>query len=104
MNIVREAASNLKGHWLQGKMRDGDNRCGIGWLCETAKQTKLNDQVLLGLSFMTEVVREQYPERLDGPEISSIPPFAKFNDHPHTTEDDVVAVMEKAAVRLDEEL
>jgi hypothetical protein len=53
---------------------------------------------------MDAVASEQYPERAVVLEGGVKGTFATFNDHPDTTEDEVVTVMEKAAVRFDEQI
>jgi hypothetical protein len=55
---------------------------------------------------MANVAGEQFPERAKITNLNGYADwsFAVFNDHPDTTEDEVVAVMEKAAVRLDEQI
>jgi hypothetical protein len=47
-----------------------------------------------------DVVKEQFPERVVG--VGTDLPLARFNDHPDTTLDDVILVLEKAAVRAEE--
>ena len=58
---------------------------GIGW-------ERLCDRVDM-------VVKEQYPERRKG-SLATVP---NFNDHPDTTFSDVERVLEKAAVKWEEE-
>ena len=47
---------------------------------------------------MNEIIEAEYPERKGGVGVS------RFNDHPDTTLEEVVRVMEKAAVRKDEQI
>jgi hypothetical protein len=56
------------------------------------------EDLALDLRLVNEVIGAQYPERLGGVGAS------RFNDHPETTLEDVVTVLEKAAVRKDEQL
>ena len=100
MNVIREAAHRLPGNWHQGSIYGGhDNYCGLGWVDKVAKEQGVDETWSLW-TLMGEVAREQFPERIN-PFADEVA-FAQFNDHRATTEDEVVAVMEKAAVRLDE--
>lgn len=126
MNAISQAAQNLKGNWHKGGYNGPNNsHCGLGHvglvLCGkditsrfslfTLTNEVINPDESLNVNeytgmwkTMTEVANEQYPERTRDPYgvTSGDPSFASFNDHPSTTEDDVIAVMEKAAVRWDE--
>lgn len=102
MNPIREGAKNLPGHWHKGSMRDGKgNFCGLGHV----QNVLINDKIEFGKAWaiMNQVAHEQYPDRISENDLGPCA-FAEFNDHPDTTEAEVVTVMEKAAVRLDEEL
>jgi hypothetical protein len=114
-NVIGKAAKNVKGHWFQEAYYDGDgNFCGVGHLAKAyAEEHGLDVSEVFGGTFwgeileikkvMDKVAGEQYPERaLDGDSI--VPHFPFFNDHPDTTEDEVIAVMEKAAVRWEERI
>lgn len=50
------------------------------------------------VNLINEVIRAQFPERAGGVGIS------RFNDHPDTSVEEVVLVLEKAAVRRDEQV
>jgi hypothetical protein len=106
MNPIKMAADNLKGHWHKGSSADGTcHYCGIGHLDNALAQLNINSGVSDLYNLLTEVAREQYPERtLEGDYHMKMygGTFPDFNDHPATTEDEVIAVMEKAAVRLEE--
>lgn len=106
MNTLAKVVKALPGHWTQGRFNRGDSRCSIGWiyaiggipghlpgerLREQCEQVKLLD----------EIVSEQFPDRVADLQASHNATVA-FNDHPETTEEDVVAVFEKAAVKWDE--
>lgn len=107
MNVIREALPKVPGHWHQGSLNDGrGNFCGIGHVRQVMENNGIEIDNTSGLFFkiskiMNEVAGEQYPERAVY-NLSDMYSFANFNDHPDTTEDEVVAVMEKAAVRFDE--
>ena len=109
MNKIREAIKNLPGHWYKGHMTDNKgNYCGLG---HVAKAYGFSDDQIDNESFgcdespllsdfnlLHEIAGEQYPDRA----IDLFTTFTLFNDHPDTTEDEVIALMEKAAVRKDE--
>lgn len=99
MNVIEKALQNLPGHWYQGGLGDGKgNYCGIGHVSNASfNQYRAVDYAT---SLMNEVALEQYPDRFEGD--TSMVPFAVFNDHPDTTEADVIMVMEKAAIKMEE--
>lgn len=106
MNYIRKAAERLPGHWYKGGLKDNHgNYCGIGWLELMHKEAKTVDVNAEGWwpqgTLMDEVAMELYYDRVV---IDNMRPFAVFNDHPDTTEDEVIAVMEKAAIRWDEQV
>lgn len=80
-NTIREAIRVLsRAGWTKDAFTDASGRhCIQGALYE-----------------VYVVIETQFPERTGGVGVS------RFNDHPDTTVDDVVQVMEKAAVRKDE--
>lgn len=104
MNPIREAAKRLRGAWYQGDMEneDGTACCGLGWVARVERSMGLDimDKIETG-DLMDTVAFEQYPDRAID-DNGDLRYFAAFNDHPDTTEDEVIAVMEKAAVRWDE--
>ena len=101
MNIIDKALSNLPGHWYQGGLGDDNgNFCGIGHILYATPYEGSADNAI---NLMSEVAKEQYSERID-PDNRHTCKFAQFNDHPDTTEAEVIAVMEKASVRLDERI
>lgn len=111
VNPIREAVSRLPGNWYKGYFFDPnrENFCGIGMTCEVLSQeygTHVWDhekpfayfvEQEKAILILNRMAGEQYPDRTDGREN-----FPKFNDHEDTTEEEVVAVMEKAAVKWDE--
>lgn len=112
MNAIREAAARVKGHWAKGYLSHQGNACGIGHLHIAAgvlALVPLPPEVREQQKLMGTVALEMFPDRFAPEEQSEFawvgaPPFAEFNDHPLTTEDEVIAVMEKAAVRWDERI
>lgn len=119
MNVIRQALANLPGKWFQGDIRNPYNRdekCGLGHLSDICVPHPLHNkdgEALFNQAaiLISKVAGEQFPERkgsrytdseLHGN--SSAFCFADFNDHPDTTEDDVIMVFEKAAILLDEQV
>lgn len=108
MNRIREAIEVLaRRGWTKDTFTDETGRhCLQGALYEahgmTAHRARygrpLPGAVRHDIQLINEVLREQYPERFGGVGVS------RFNDHPETTVDDVVRILEKAAVRYDEGL
>ena len=108
MNLIREAASRLPGHWHKGSMTDGNgNHCALGHLWEVSKSYEDSDvERWRAFPYLDKVAIEQYPDRVVDPDdhLSGLAAIAQLNDHPATTEDEIVAVMEKAAILLDEDI
>lgn len=117
MNPIREAASNLRGHWYQGEYmnyEDNSQMCGLGHVANVLGKGDIEagfetDEFYELQKFMDKVAKEQYPDRHSSfmaPNQQKIftYSFPIFNDHPDTTEDEVVAVLEKAAVLYDEQV
>lgn len=96
----------LPGHWLQGELDDEKgNRCGLGWLCEAYGLKRSNvgqggPLYTADIELMNIAAEDKFPDRIVDDQMV---PFATFNDHPRTTESDVVAVMDLAADRWDVE-
>lgn len=103
MNIIERALQTLPGNWIQGDLHNDNGACGLGHLHLNATRP-WHDEVTAGAQTMDIIANEQYPDRVsDYLRVDAdLCKFARFNDHPDTTEADVIAVMEKAAVRLNE--
>ena len=106
-NTIREAIRVLsRAGWTQDAFTDEAGRhCLQGALYEAYGQrpfdarqrnVRLSPEMADDVRLVNEVIEAQYPERTGGVGVS------RFNDHPDTTLEDVVKVMEKAAVRKDE--
>lgn len=80
-------------HCLQGALYEAHGICAVD---DRQVGRPVTGELAGDLRLVNEVIREQFPERTGGVGAS------QFNDHRHTTVDDVIAVMEKAAVRKDE--
>jgi len=106
MNGLREAAENLPGRWYKGFYGDDEgNFCAVGHLRnafgwddeagfrEIGRDTLSEFHAQIRL--LNEVSQEMFPER-SGHNI------VNFNDHPQTTEDEILSVFEKAAVKWEE--
>ena len=84
--------------WHKGSFGDrrGPN-CLVGahmqTHCSTIKQFKQWTEDIIG------IILVQYPDRING----SMAEIPNFNDHPDTTFEDVERVLEKAAVKWEEE-
>lgn len=106
-NKIREAIALLAGRgWTKGRFTDESGRhCLQGALyeahgCQPREPGHLG-RTLTGalaadLRLLNETIAAEYPERVGAVGVS------RFNDHPDTTIDDVVRVLEKSAVRRDE--
>lgn len=107
-NRIREAIEVLaRRGWTQGAFTDETGRhCLQGALyeahgCQPRQHGKLSGtsadpDLTADLRLLNETIASEYPERVGAVGVS------RFNDHPETTIDDVVRVLEKTAVRRDE--
>lgn len=106
-NRIRDAIELLaRRGWTQGRFTDDSGRhCLQGALyeahrCQPRTPGRLGHSVsgalAADLRLMNETIEAEYPERFGAVGVS------RFNDHPDTTIDDVVRVLEKAALRRDE--
>ena len=73
-------------HCLQGALYDAYGLC----------PSRVTGELAADVRLLNQTIEEQYPERFGAVGIS------RFNDHPETTLEDVIRVLEKAAVRKDE--
>lgn len=97
-NPYRETADSLEGHWHKGSLGDGDgNRCLIGHAIDRVGQRL--DRTGEWDDFVT-LLEQTMQEQLPGRGII----IANINDHPDTTEEEVLTVLDKAAVRWDERI
>lgn len=102
MNPIRKALENLPGRWHKGSLTDRrGNYCGIGHVLCAAQQLGITDTNPLG-DLLNEVAHEQFPDRTQRAPWSNGPTFADFNDCGDTTEEEVIMVMEKAAIKWEE--
>ena len=106
-NRIRDAIQVLvRSGWSKESFTDQDGRhCMQGALYAIHGQAPWSErytpravrgELATDIRLINHIIEEQYPERHGGVGIS------RFNDHPDTTIDDVVRVMEKAAVARDE--
>ena len=107
-NRIREAIEVLaRRGWTQGAFTDDSGRhCLQGALYEAygcqprqhgrLTRTTTNADITADVRLVNEVIAAEYPDRVGAVGIS------RFNDHPETTIDDVVRVLEKSAIKRDE--
>ncbi|MEO6120535.1 MAG: hypothetical protein ABIW46_00485 [Acidimicrobiales bacterium] len=108
VNKIREAIGVLANRgWTKNAFTDSDGRhCLQGALYEAYgvtscdrphhRQLKMAGELAADMRLVNDIIAGEYPDRFGGVGAS------RFNDHPETTVDDVVRVLEKAAVRRDE--
>jgi len=102
MNPISKALEHLPGNWTKGGIDEHGNTCGLGHVYSFGMEDSIDfSQFRQARDLMEEMARAEYPER-----VADLSPtylaFAAFNDHPDTTEAQVIAVMEKAATKYDE--
>ncbi|MGH9155592.1 MAG: DUF6197 family protein [Acidimicrobiales bacterium] len=109
-NRIREAIQVLarRGWTKESFTDDGGRHCLQGALyeaygvnsCDSTRHLRLRlaGELAADMRLVNAIVATEYPDRFGGVGAS------RFNDHPETTIDDVVRVLEKAAVRRDEQI
>lgn len=100
MSVEREAIEVLKTvGWGKGLYVSSDGkRCLMGAISR-ASITQPMSNVRRTLTNIEDIILEQFPERFIS--LGAITP--NFNDHPDTTLEDVILVLEKAAIRAEED-
>lgn len=90
--------------WWRGEIQDGTPKCLLTGLVNlySGHLSSYSGEYHADRQALTDVVREQFPDRL-GPVLSTYKPdVAQFNDHPDTTWADLELVVEKAAIKRQE--
>lgn len=114
-NELRTAAENLPGKWHKNDFTDyRGNYCGLGHIMRAhgMKRSDVVNEDYLDredaetikeqMNLAGEVAKELFPDRFEGASLSWLFGFPTFNDHPDTTEEEAVQVLEKAAIRWEE--
>lgn len=102
-NFFDKAAKSLPGHWCKDVYADGNgNYCAAGHMLlamgyipeqmtfdfvESSSETE-------AIRMINKIAAEMFPDRVR----VAAPFIADLNDHPDTTEEEIVSVLEKAAV------
>lgn len=95
--IFDRAADRLRGRWMKGDLADDDgNVCTVGALLAVGLDAAL---VWEARQLLWVIVARDYPDRCEGAFIEGT---ADFNDHPDTTEEDVLLSLKKASVEWSE--
>lgn len=107
MNIIREAMKSLPGHWHKGGLTDRNgNYCGLGHIINAFDLTGLDitgHTSAVDVYYLLDIkAKEMFPDRLGNENTAASAAFPQVNDHPDTTEEDILAVMEKAAIAWEE--
>lgn len=118
-NLARKAIEALdKYGWHKGNWQGMDGSvCGYGairmsaynggffnTMCGDFEASRLADeQVHQAHRIASKIALEQFPERFALVGGQRLRGFAIFNDHENTTLDEVILVLEKTAIKLDEE-
>lgn len=106
--LQRAASLAATGKWIQGEYHHLGGSCAMGFVYDAeviAASSRGTGSVYspaneLGMKYIVPLIWEQYPEGDDSGE-----PWASvesWNDEPGRTKDEVVAILEKAAVRAGE--
>lgn len=104
MNAFEKMLETLPGHWHQGSLSDKKgNYCVVGHLRKALGLNTISGwplDALEAVDFLETKIVEMYPDRPS----AGWDPVPAFNDHPDTTEEDVIAVVEKAAIGWEERI
>jgi hypothetical protein len=85
--------------WTKGRMQGLDGRlCLMGSLLIADRKVYIDS-----LHALEPIIEEQYPDRFVKNHFNEKHIIAQFNDHPDTIFGDIEVVLEKAAIRWDEE-
>jgi hypothetical protein len=102
--------------WLKGGLAAREDgvvqRCLIGTLLNVntvkAENSKINFYEKADddpeCQLVSDIIKEQFPERVGTSHMLPSYVIPAFNDHEYTTHDDVILVLEKAAIQCDEVL
>jgi len=89
------AGVSVPGGWTQGQFRSGDRRCAMAWLSDGAGHPALIETARLAERSLLPVLAPAYRQDAGWLDI------ALFNDHHRTTQEDVVALFDRAIMRLE---
>lgn len=105
MDLIQKVKGSLPGNWHKGSYTDLDsgNRCVIGWLYYHDAQNHQSNvhsscNVETFRMVLADIAEEQFPDRVT----DLLDHIIEVNDHPDTTEDDIMMILEKAEVRMEE--
>ena len=106
MSILQEMRDRVTRHtqWTKFKLHTEKKTrsCLVGWVrkIENELGNQYQGDSIKAKDLIMEVIKEQFPERLNRFN-QNIP---SFNDHPDTTFEDVRLVIEKAAIKEQEQI
>jgi hypothetical protein len=94
MNILNKAAKAVPGRWHKGGISDGrGNYCAVGHIINACGMHVVPNEIMQTVNTLaSEMSNGKYGH------------VANFNDDPDTTEEDIITLLEKGAIRLDERL
>jgi hypothetical protein len=106
VNVLRKVRNNLPGHWYQGNYSDGHgNYCVLGHIAvalgeESGRYDDVGEYEYYEL--LNTIIVEQYPEFAESSESSEYA-MPRWNDEKSRTEDEVIAILEKAIAKAEEQ-
>ena len=83
----------VKTHWIQGEYVDGNWVCAVGALGKRNEREWFDSRDEVYMRLLMEL-----PEEFTGQ------PVENFNDNVHTTQEDVIALYERAIATIEEEI
>lgn len=121
LETLKTARENLPGHWHQGEYTDNaGNYCALGHLANVEGMISKNGEVYsrydqdIASRPLAQVIGEQYPDwiektygsycNLEDQDFLDAAVVAEWNDVPGRTEEEVIAIFDKAIARAEEML
>jgi len=107
MNVYEEMMESIKEKgWIKGEVGSNEKGyCMMGHLmhCTSALfQPKPEVSFIDAEDILVDIIKEQFPERIQSGINDHLTDVARFNDHPATTIDEVIIILEKASVNYGE--
>lgn len=103
-NPFTEVKARLEKGWAKHTFGTGTQKCLWGHLKDVENDPVDSFNVTENALLVGSVIIEQYPDRLSAlAKLIDYMTIPGFNDHPDTTKAEVIAVVEKAEVRWNEQ-
>jgi hypothetical protein len=99
MNALERTIAAIPGNWSKGPRVEHGKGCGLALLSDNMDTEW--DGWIEYRNALAATALEMFPDRTGNGGVDSFT-FINFNDHPDTTEADVISVFEKASIKIEE--